>query len=226
MIKHRASSLADQVYEKLEDNILTGFYKRDMLLTEVRLSEELGVSRTPIREALRRLEAEHMIEETGKGMKVLGVTEQDCKNIYEIRMLIEGLAARDAAKFASEDQIRRMRDALDLQDFYAMRTDAEKVREMDTDFHEELYRSCGNDVLYDTLSALHTKAQKYRKQSVENHDRAVESVKEHKEVLKAIIARDPDKAEALMTYHVKKAAESILGREKKITDDKDESGTV
>lgn len=74
MIEHKTVSLADQVFEHLETDILSGKYQRGEVLTESKLSLELGVSRTPIREALRRLEQEHIIEESGKGAVVLGIT--------------------------------------------------------------------------------------------------------------------------------------------------------
>ena len=82
MLDHKTVSLADQVFEHLETDILSGKYGRGEILTESKLSAELGVSRTPIREALRRLEQEHIIEETGKGSVVIGITDKDLEDIY------------------------------------------------------------------------------------------------------------------------------------------------
>ena len=93
MKNFKTVSLADQVFEKLEQDIITGVYARGEILTELRLVEQLGVSRTPIREALRRLEQERLIRETGKGSLVLGITVEDLIDIMEIRQRIEGLAA-------------------------------------------------------------------------------------------------------------------------------------
>lgn len=76
MIEHKTISLADQVFEHLENDILSGKYSRGESLTESKLSAELGVSRTPIREALRRLEQEHLIEESPKGMVVVGIRDR------------------------------------------------------------------------------------------------------------------------------------------------------
>ena len=86
MIIHKPVSLADQVFEQLESDILTGKYQRGEILTEMKLCEELGVSRTPVREALRRLEQEHIIEECGKGMLVLSITAEDAENISETEL--------------------------------------------------------------------------------------------------------------------------------------------
>ena len=75
--EHRSVSLADQIFERLEKDILVGTFERGEILTEIKLSETLGVSRTPVREALRRLQAEHIIEESAKGMVVMGISKQD-----------------------------------------------------------------------------------------------------------------------------------------------------
>ena len=94
MMKHlQSTSLADQVFERLENDIIHGVYPKGEILTELKLVEQLGVSRTPIREALRRLEQERLIEDTGKGSRVLGITESDLEDIMNIRQRIEGLAA-------------------------------------------------------------------------------------------------------------------------------------
>ena len=81
MADFRSTSLADQVFDKLENDIIFGIYPRGEVLTELKLVEQLGVSRTPIREALRRLEQERLIADTGKGSIVLGITEEDLMDI-------------------------------------------------------------------------------------------------------------------------------------------------
>ena len=81
MLEHRTVSLAEQVFERLEKEILTGKYQRGEILTEMKIVSDLGVSRTPIREALHRLEQEHIIEITQRGILILGVTEKDLEDI-------------------------------------------------------------------------------------------------------------------------------------------------
>ena len=98
MNQFKTTSLADQVFEKLENDIIQGVYPRGEILTELKLVDQLGVSRTPIREALRRLEQERLIEDTGKGSRVVGITEEDLEDIMNIRQRIEGLAAYYATK--------------------------------------------------------------------------------------------------------------------------------
>ena len=99
----KSTSLADQVFDRLENDIIQGVYPKGEILTELKLVEQLGVSRTPIREALRRLEQERLIEETGKGSLVLGITVEDLMDIMAIRKRIEGLAAYHATKNMTEE---------------------------------------------------------------------------------------------------------------------------
>ena len=103
MKEFKTISLATQVFEKLEEDIITGVYPRGEMLTELKLVEQLGVSRTPIREALRRLEQERLIAESGKGSVVLGITMEDLVDIMDIRQRIEGLAAYYAARNLTEE---------------------------------------------------------------------------------------------------------------------------
>ena len=97
-MEHKNISLADQVFERLEADVLSGKYERGQVLTEMALCADMGVSRTPIREAAHRLAQEHLVELTSKGITVLGVTDKDLSDIYDIRMRLEGMAAALAAK--------------------------------------------------------------------------------------------------------------------------------
>lgn len=205
MIMQKSTSLADQVFDRLEQDILTGIYPRGTVLTETRLCEELGVSRTPIREALRRLEQEHIIEPHSKGLVVLGITAQDAKFIYEIRSRIEGLAASACARNITDEQLKEVGDIIDLQQFYADKQDSEKVKVYDSMFHEAIYKYSGSTVLYDTLVPLHRKIQKFRKVSVESGGRANDSTQEHRKVYEALVSHDAELAERAMLEHVMQA---------------------
>ena len=114
----RTVTLADQVFERLESDIIQGVYPRGEVLTELKLVEQLNVSRTPIREALRRLAQERLIADTGKGSVVLGITAEDLVDIMDIRCKIEGLASYYAAKNATPEGLERLRHIMDLQEFY------------------------------------------------------------------------------------------------------------
>ena len=118
MITHKPVSLADQIFANLERDILTGVYPRGSILTELSLSEALGVSRTPVREALNRLEQQHLVEDCGKGLLVLGITAEDARIIYQIRERLEGLAAAACASRITEEEVNSLRELIDRIDVY------------------------------------------------------------------------------------------------------------
>jgi DNA-binding GntR family transcriptional regulator len=212
MCEFKSVSLADQVFEKLESDIITGFYPRGEVLTELKLVEQLGVSRTPIREALRRLEHERLIADSGKGSVVLGITIEDLMDIMEIRQRVEGLAAYYATKNMTAEELEQMRSISDLQDFYFTKRDLDRLRQMDDQFHSMIYQASGRTVLRDALKPLHRKTQRYRKQSISDDTRLEASIREHKEIFKAIEAKNANLAEELMTKHISNAKEYMVGR--------------
>lgn len=212
MLEHKTISLAEQVFERLENDILTGKYQRGEILTEMKLVTDLGVSRTPVREALRRLEQEHIIEITSKGILILSVTEKDLKDIFAIRLRIEGMASAFAAENMTNEQLAELKETLELQEFYVSKQDPERIKMMDSRFHQLIYRYCGSAVLNDTLLPLHKKVQKYRRASVENNSRALQSAREHRAIFEAIEARNAALAEKYTTEHIANAAEHILNK--------------
>ena len=209
-------SIADQVFDELERDILSGMYERDEILTEIKLSEQLGVSRTPIREALRRLAQERIIEPTTKGARVIGIQKPDIADICEIRLRLEGLAARWAAERADEKGIQALRDTVDLQEFYTQKGDADSIKNADSCFHQTIYSLCGSNSMRDTLEPLHRKLLKYRRVSVSKRSRAEKSLAEHRAIFEAIAAHDGDRAEQLTVLHVQNARDSILERERSL----------
>ena len=213
MIEHKTVSLADQVFEHLENDILSGKYQRGEILTEAKLCQELGVSRTPIREALRRLSQEHIIEESTKGSVVIGISERDLEDIFLIRENIEGLAAEVAAKFRTEEQLNELRHALELQEFYLTKMDSEQIKIMDNRFHKLIYKACGGITFHDTLEPLHKKIQKYRKAAVNNKSRATASVEEHRKIFDAIANQDAEAARKYANEHIKNAHNHIIGKD-------------
>lgn len=212
MTEYRNVSIADRVFEDLERDILSGKYERGEVMTETKLSEMLGVSRTPIREAMRRLGQEHLVEIGPKGAVVVGISAEDIDVIYEMRLRIEGMASRLAALRIQESDAALLRNILDLQEFYTSKKNADVIKNEDSEFHRELYRLSGCTPLADTLSALHRKVLKYRRASVSNTGRAEKSLEEHRAILEAVASHNADLAEELTVLHVKNARESIKNR--------------
>ena len=211
MKERKSISIADQIFEQLERDILSGKYPRGELLTELRLSEELGVSRTPIREAIRRLEQENILEEAGRGVTVVGISKQDMLDMYEIRIRIEGLAAEWAAARISDEELSQIRETLELQRYYTEKggSHSDQIKNLDSQFHELVYRACGSRALTDTLIGLHKKMTKFRMASVSKQSRALQSVEEHEAILAALSAHDAEAAGEAMTAHVVNARDRM-----------------
>jgi DNA-binding GntR family transcriptional regulator len=205
MTQFKTVSLADQVFEKLEDDIITGVYPRGEILTELKLVEQLGVSRTPIREALRRLEHERLIQDCSKGSIVLGITTEDLEDIMNIRQRIEGLAAYYATKNLTPESAARFKRIADLQEFYYAKQDMDNLRKMDDEFHEAIYILSGRTVIRDTLQPLHRKTQRYRRISMADPKRVEHTMREHKAMYEAIISGNAELAAELTEKHIENA---------------------
>lgn len=210
MTQLKFTSLADAVFDKLESDILTGIYKKGEVLTETELSNTLNVSRTPIREAVRRLEQENLLKETAKGHVVIGISPQDISDIYDIRFKIEGVATRLCAERITKEKLEEMREVIDLQEFYTQKSFADKIKGADSRFHELIYENCGSEIYNWILSGLHRKVQRIRSVSVSDKDRAVKAVVEHREIFSAIENGDGAFAEKLMIKHIENAKNNIL----------------
>lgn len=216
MKDHKSVSIADGVFDRLEKDILTGKYKRGEVLSEIRLSNELGVSRTPVREAVRRLQQEQLLEEGPRGSVVLGISLEDTLDMYDIRLDVESMAAARAAERISSEELNKMGEVLELQSFYIGKNDADnadKIRNLDSEFHRLLYAASGSRVFYNVLGTLHRKISKFRKVSVSNHGRAVNSLKEHEAILQALQNHDSAEAERLTRLHVQNARDSMTEME-------------
>lgn len=209
MTEPKFTSRADEVFERLESDILTGVYKRGDVITENELSTALNVSRTPIREAIRRLEQENLIKEISKGHEVVGITFDDIMDIYDLRLLIEGKAVRLCVERITDEELNEMREVIDLQEFYTIKSVADKIKTTDSRFHELIYKCTGSSIYNSILSSLHRKIQLCRKVSVSDSGRAELAVKEHREIFSAIENRNADLAEKLMTNHVINAKNNI-----------------
>lgn len=210
MIDYKTISLANQVYERIESNILNGVYAKGEIISESKLSEELGVSRTPIREALSKLENDLLIGDSPAGTIVLGITEDDVKDMFVVKRKLEVIATTMAAKNISERGIAQLKDILEQQEFYASKDNADKVRDLDTEFHDIIYDECGSPIFKAILSPIHHKLMKYRQASLCHEGRILHSVEEHRDIYDAICSRDAARVEGLMLTHVEHAYESIM----------------
>ena len=212
MRSFKTASLADQVFEKLENDIIQGIYPKGEILTELKLVEQLGVSRTPIREALRRLEQERLIADSGKGSRVLGITEDDLLDIMNIRERIEGLAAYYATINMTDEGRAELSHIVDLQEFYFNKNDPDHLRQVDDEFHDAICRLSKRTVITDTLIPLHRKTRRFRRIAMEDRERTTLTTQEHRDIYEAIMAGDALLAKKLTKAHIANAKDHMIER--------------
>ena len=210
MRSFKTASLADQVFEKLENDIIQGIYPKGEILTELKLVEQLGVSRTPIREALRRLEQERLIADAGKGSRVLGITEDDLLDIMNIRERIEGLAAYYATINMTDEGRAELSHIVDLQEFYFNKNDPDHLRKVDDEFHDAICRLSKRTVITDTLIPLHRKTRRFRRIAMEDRERTTKTTQEHRAIYEAIVSGDALLAKQLTKAHIANAKDHMI----------------
>ncbi len=206
----RIVSRADIVFESLENDILSGAIEPGTILCEQKISDQLGVSRTPVREALNRLKQAELLRDTGKGLCAVGITKEDIEDIYEIRSRIEGLATARCARVITPEQLQVLKELVDMEEFYTAKGMADQIKDVDSRFHEHIYEYCGSSVFHTALSSLHRKILKYRKLSVQNPERALIAMREHGDIYIALAAHDPAAAEKAALAHVLSAKKHVL----------------
>ena len=212
-IDEKYISLEEKVYRELEEEILSGKLTRGTSLGEIALSERLGVSRTPVRSAIHRLAEDGLVDTIiNRGAVVVGITRDDLVDIYRIRVRLEGLASATAAERISAEGLKALRESVELSEFYINKKDTERLKELDSEFHETIYKESGNRLLCKTLSELHRKIKSYRKLSLSVPGRLERSVYEHKEILEAIEAGNAEMADKLTSLHIERALENMLRR--------------
>ena len=206
MVLNHDVSLRYKVFKYIKAQIINGHYKPGESLVESKMADELSVSRTPIREAIRLLELEGLVDITpNKGAVVLGISRKDVEDIYAIRCLVEGLAARWAAERMSAIDKKEMQKIIDLMDFYSEKVDLDELAELDNRFHHIIYEASGSKILNLTLGNLHQYVQIARLESLKVPHRLDCTLAEHHAVLNAFLEGNPKKAEAALAEHVRNA---------------------
>ena len=204
-------SLRGRVFTKIRDDILNGVYKEHAELKEARIGKELGVSRTPVREALRQLELEGLVQIIpNRGAFVTGISAKDVRDIYMIRSRLEGLCARWACEHITREQLEAMEENVYLAEFHAGKGHMEQMAELDNQFHHTLYRACDSKMLEHLLNDYHEYLLRVRKKALSSIDRGTASNKEHRSIMEAIRAGNADLAERLASEHMKNAYANMV----------------
>ncbi len=189
-----------QSYEYIRDKILNGELPRGTKLVEERLAKELGVSRTPIRESIRKLEQEGLI----KDKQVVNPTESDLRNIFQVRILLEGFATRCAAAYMNEATLQRVYECVRI----GRSGTNDEVMKANKEFHDLIIQASNNPVMIDIIDRMQSIIYLFRK-TVVYHKRPF-LIDEHEEIYNAILLHDADRAEGLMKHHLKADLEFCL----------------
>ena len=202
--------LRDVVFNTLRQAILTGELKPGERLMEIHLANKLGVSRTPIREAIRKLELEGLVNIIpNKGAYVTGISDKDVHDIYMIRSMLEGLCVRWATEHITQEQLEELDEIILLSEYHMDKGHSDQLTELDGRFHQILYEASQSRILDHVLSDFHKYVQLARRTSVKTEERAIKSIGEHNEILNAIKAKDAEKAGDLATIHIMHVMENL-----------------
>lgn len=213
--EHQTRARRPDVYVILLEEIENGTLKPGQPLREIELSERLGVSRTPIRDALKRLEARGIVtHEPFHGALVTKLDAERIAELYFVREILEGSAARLAAIHATDTEVELLRDLIegDRRDVNGQMDAARRNRI----FHEQLHLAARNEFLHAQLRNLHTSIMLLGPTTLRFRDRGAVAIEEHSDVVEAIAQRDPDKAERLARQHIRSALAvrmQLLGNE-------------
>ena len=216
--------LRDVVFNTLRQAILKGELKPGERLMEIALAEKLGVSRTPIREAMRKLELEGLVVMIPRrGAQVANITEKDLNDVLEVRIALENVAIEKACTRMSEEDMGRL--WLAAKEFEHTMAEGNLVRlaEADVVFHEIIYRASDNKRLNQVLNNLREQIYRYRVEYLKEEETRNVLVKEHEELTKAIRQRDVKKAQEISFRHIENQRRAIIqsieaedaGKEKK-----------
>ena len=203
--------LRDVVFENLRTAILDGNLKAGQRLMEVQLAEQLGVSRTPIREAIRKLELEGLVVMLPrKGAYVANMSFKDLIDVLEIRATLEGLAASLATERRSDDDVVELEKLAKEFETCVREADVEGVLKKDVDFHEKIFLMANNKKLYQLITSLWEQVHRFRVTYVSNYDASLSLVDEHNRILEAIKAGDTELAKKYATEHIELAEQFFM----------------
>lgn len=201
--------LRDRVHRYLRDGILSGRYSFGQRLAELEVAAELQLSRTPVREAFRKLELEGLVRyEVGRGVTVTYLGPRDMPELYEIMVALEGMAARLAARRISPEAGEALQASLEAVEGALDRGDVEAAREAHERFNDQIFRSAGNRRLYELLTRFAGYIERTR--SVSWPARIEEIRADHRALVEAIRGGDLDRAEQVMREHVDRSRQTYL----------------
>ncbi len=203
--------LRDVVFNTLRAAILKGELEPGERLMEKQLADKMGVSRTPIREAIRKLELEGLvIMVPRKGAEVAEITEQDIHNVLVVRAALEGLAIKLACDNMQPEDIEQLKTI--EEDFYeaSKKKDVDAIISKDIEFHDFIYQASNNDKLVNIINNLREQIYRFRVEYIRQLDDFSGLAEEHKELVQCLIDRRGDDANNLAALHIQNQEKAVI----------------
>lgn len=206
VLSDKGVSLSDMVYNTLKDAVMSGKLKPGERLREIALSESLGVSRTPVREAINRLVSDELaVFKKGCGAKVASITAQDAQkatNAIDVRLTLELMSIKLAVGAGPGDGLLRLKEINESLREAVRQNDVQQIAECDKLFHLELCRMGGNIVLCDVMEQFMTQTQRYLVEAIRNDKSAATIAREHEELISAVAERNEESAVRIITGYL------------------------
>lgn len=197
---------------KMQRDILTGEMKPGQKIIEQELCKKYGVSRTPIREALRQLEADGLVENIlNRGAFVIGMSDQDYEDMFELRKAYEIQAVKWAIERITDEEMERLEETFEFMEFYTMRNDIEKMLVINTGFHRVIYEASKNRMLQKLLSSYQNFLKYKGSEAVHDENYLTTVLEEHRAIFKAFKDKDPKEGALAMEIHINRAKERRCG---------------
>jgi len=206
-------SLAEETYSRIRRALIEGSIEPGQRLSESELALQFSTSRSPVREALVRLEHEGFVARQANGRVIVKILDiADLQQLYVVRSSLEGLAARLATPLLRTIDLEYMGHKVDEMDRCVKKNDADSAISAGQEFHDVIIRECANRPLIETLAGLRAKISRYRSVVASLGDYDKERVSEHRRILKALYQRDVQTAEAEMIGHVQRSAGVLISK--------------
>lgn len=200
--------LYNSLLGKLQKDILTGKLKPGEKLTEQNLCKTYGVSRTPVREALRQLETDGLVENIlNRGAFVIGMSDQDYEDMFEMRKAYEIQAVKWAIERITEEEMDKLEETFEFMEFYTLRDDIEKMLTINTGFHQVIYEASHNRMLQKLLSSYQNFLKYKGMESVYDDNYLSTVLEEHRAIFKAFKDKDVKAGALAMEVHINRAKE-------------------
>jgi DNA-binding GntR family transcriptional regulator len=205
------SPIREEVFTMLRQAILTGKLQPGDRLVERELAEQLGVSRTPVREALRKLELENLVTHIPrKGVVVSEISKRDVIEIFDIRASLEGLASNLAAQKATSEEIKKLNEMVQAMETAANNKDVDSLNEIHDQFHKQLIIIADSPRLKQMINSLSDYINRFTKAGYAIPGRSSAAMQEHRELMESIEARDSLRAQSIAASHIMNSKAVVL----------------